>query len=229
MINILACDDEKDIVKALKIYLGAEGFNVLEANNGLEAVEAVRNEDIKLILMDLMMPEMDGIDATMKIREFSNVPIIMLTAKDEYSDKILGLQIGADDYITKPFNPIEVVARVKSQLRRFTQLGSEVKDEEIITNGGLSLNDKSKTITLDGDPVSLTPTEYSMIKLFMQSPGEVISPKDIYKKIWNNDPYGTENTVLVHIRHIREKIEIDPAHPRYIVSVWGHGYKMEKR
>lgn len=229
MINIIACDDDKDIVKAIKIYLTAEGFNVLEANNGKEAIDILNKEEVKLIIMDLMMPEMDGIEATMKIREFSNIPIIMLTAKDEYSDKILGLQIGADDYITKPFNPIEMVARVKSQLRRFTQLGSEAKGDEIITNGGLALNDKSKTITLDGDPVNLTPTEYSMLKLFMQNPGEVISPKDIYKKIWNDDPYGTESTVLVHIRHIREKIEIDPAHPRYIVSVWGHGYKMEKR
>lgn len=230
MIKILACDDEKDIVKALKIYLTTEGFEVIEANTGKEAVEAVeRNEDIKLILMDVMMPEMSGIDATMKIREKYNMPIIMLTSKDEYSDKILGLQIGADDYITKPFNPIEVVARVKSQIRRYTQLGSEILNDDIYINGGIKVDDKSKSIYLDGEPISVTPTEYSIIKLFVQNPGEVILPKEIYKKVWNDDPYGTENTVLVHIRHIREKIEIDPSNPRYIIAVWGHGYKMEKR
>lgn len=229
MINILACDDEKDIVRALKIYLTAEGYNVIEANNGIEALKAIEENDIKLVLMDVMMPEMDGIDATIKIREKYNIPIIMLTAKDEASDKIIGLQIGADDYITKPFNPIELVARVKSQLRRFTQLGSDVQKSNELVNGGISIDDKAKAAYLDGEPISLTPTEYEILKLFISRPGEVISPKEIYKQVWNDDPFGTESTVLVHIRHIREKIEIDPSSPRYIVAVWGHGYKMEKR
>lgn len=229
MINILACDDEKDIVKALKIYLSSEGLNVIEAYNGKEALEIFKTNDIKLVLMDVMMPEMDGIEATMELRKISNVPIILLTAKSEYSDKILGLNIGADDYITKPFNPIEVVARVKSQLRRYTQFGSEIHDDGKLTNGGLCVDDKAKTITLDGEPINLTPTEYSILKLFVENPGEVFSPKKIYQLVWNDDPYGAESTVLVHIRHIREKIEIDPANPRYIVAVWGHGYKMEKR
>ena len=229
MTNILACDDDKDIVKALKIYLSSEGLNVIEAYNGREAIEQFAKNDIKLVLMDVMMPEMDGIEATMELRKTSNVPIILLTAKSEYSDKILGLNIGADDYITKPFNPIEVVARVKSQLRRYTQFGSDAPKDGLIRNGGIEMDDKSKKVTLDGEPVSLTPTEYSILKLFVQNPGEVFSPKDIYRRVWNEDPLGAENTVLVHIRHIREKIEIDPANPHYIVVVFGHGYKMEKR
>ena len=230
MTNILVCDDEKDIVRALKIYLSAEGYNVIEAYNGIEAIEKLNSNDIKLVLMDVMMPQMDGIDATMKIRESSNVPIILLTAKSEYSDKILGLQIGADDYITKPFNPIEVVARVKSQIRRYTALGSVVeKNENILINGGISIDDKAKNVYLDGEKLQLTPTEYAILKFFTENVGEVFSPKEIYKKIWEDDPYGSEGTVLVHIRHLREKMEIDPSNPRYIVSVWGHGYKMEKR
>lgn len=230
MINIIACDDDKDIVKALKIYLSSEGLNVLEAYNGKEALDVFEKNDIKLVLMDVMMPEMDGIEATMALRKISNVPIILLTAKSEYSDKILGLNIGADDYITKPFNPIEVVARVKSQLRRYTEFGSEVsRSGDMLCNGGIRIDEKAKTVYLDGEQINLTPTEYSILKLFVQNPGEVFSPKDIYKQVWNGDPYGTESTVLVHIRHIREKIEIDPAHPHYIVAVWGHGYKMEKR
>ena len=229
MINILACDDDKDIVKAIKIYLSSEGLNVIEANNGREALKVFSENDIKLVLMDVMMPEMDGIEATMELRKSSNVPIILLTAKSEYSDKVLGLNIGADDYITKPFNPIELVARVKSQLRRFTEFGSEIKKDGMLRNGGITIDDKSKTVTLDGDTVNLTPTEYSILKLLVENPGEVFSPKEIYKRVWNDDPYGTESTVLVHIRHLREKIEIDPANPHYIVAVWGHGYKMEKR
>ena len=229
MINILACDDEKDIVKALKIYLSAEGFNVIEAGNGKEALEAFAANDIKLVLMDIMMPEMDGIEATMELRKSTNVPIILLTAKSEYSDKILGLNIGADDYITKPFNPIEVVARVKSQLRRYTEFGSEVQKDGTLSNGGIVIDDEAKNVTLDGEPVNLTPTEYSILKLFVENTGKVLSPKEIYKSVWNGDPYGAESTVLVHIRHLREKIEIDPANPRYIVAKFGHGYKMEKR
>lgn len=230
MIKILACDDDKDIVNALKIYLSAEDFDVIEANTGKEAIEIVeKNEDIKLILMDVMMPDVNGIDATTAIREKYNMPIIMLTAKDENSDKILGLQVGADDYITKPFNPKEVVARVKSQIRRYTQLGSEILNDDVYINGGLRVDDKSKKLYLDGELVNATPTEYSIVKLFVQNLGEIFSPKEIYRRVWNDDPYGTENTVLVHIRHIREKIEIDPSNPRYIVAVWGHGYKMERR
>ena len=230
MVSIIACDDDRDIVKALKIYLSSEGLNVLEAYNGKEALDVFAKNDVKLVLMDVMMPEMDGIEATMALRKISNVPIIMLTAKSEYSDKILGLNIGADDYITKPFNPIEVVARVKSQLRRYTQFGSDTPDKEnMLCNGGIQLDDKAKTVFLDGEQINLTPTEFSILKLFVQNPGEVFSPKEIYKRVWNGDPYGAESTVLVHIRHIREKIEIDPANPRYIVAVWGHGYKMEKR
>ncbi len=229
--NILVCDDEEDIVKALKIYLSAEGFQVITAGTGKEALERLKENDIKVVLMDVMMPEMDGVEATMKIRETSNVPIIMLTAKDEDADKILGLKIGADDYVTKPSNPIEVVARVKSQLRRFTQLGSEApgSTEGVFSNGGICIDDRAKTVTLNGEPVNLTPTEYAILKLFVQHAGEVISPDNIYRQVWNDDPFGSADTVLVHIRHIREKIEIKPSDPRYIVSVWGHGYKMEKR
>lgn len=229
MINILACDDEREIVRALKIYFFAEGINVIEANNGKEALEAFSKNDIKLVLMDVMMPEMDGIEATLELRKISNVPIILLTAKSEYSDKVLGLNIGADDYVTKPFNPIEVVARVKSQLRRYTEFGSAVETDNLLRNGGIVVDDKAKKVLLDGEQINLTPTEYAILKLFVENPGEVFSPKDIYKKVWNDDPYGAENTVLVHIRHLREKTEIDPANPHYIVAVWGHGYKMEKR
>lgn len=229
MINILVCDDDRDIVKALKIYLSSEGYNVIEAYDGGEALKAFEENSIKLVLMDVMMPNVDGIEATMELRKKSNVPIILLTAKSEYTDKILGLNIGADDYITKPFNPIEVVARVKSQLRRYTEFGSEKVQDSALSNGGIVIDDKAKSVTLDGEPVSLTPTEYAILKLFVEHAGDVISPKEIYKSVWKDDPYGTESTVLVHIRHLREKIEIDPANPRYIVAIWGHGYKMEKR
>jgi len=228
MYNILICDDERDIVNALKIYLYDVNYSLFEAYNGREALEIIGREDIHLVLLDIMMPELDGISAMVKIRETSNVPIILLTAKSEDSDKILGLNVGADDYITKPFNPVEVAARVKSQLRRYMQLGGGMVRQECLKVGGIELDDKEKTVTLDGEPVALTPTEYEILKLLMQNPGQVFSPREIYRKIWNDLPYGSENTVAVHIRHIREKLEINPAEPRYLKVVWGQGYKMEK-
>lgn len=228
MYNILICDDEKDIVSALKIYLSSENYNIYEAYTGKDALQKIKANDIHLILMDIMMPEMDGISATVKIRETNNIPIILLTAKSEDTDKILGLNIGADDYITKPFNPVEVLARVKSQLRRYMQLGgAEVKPSNLCI-GAIEMDDKLKTVTLDGDTVNLTPTEYDILKLFLENPGEVFSPKVIYKRVWQDDPYGSENTVPVHIRHLREKLEINPAAPRYLKVVWGHGYKVER-
>ncbi len=227
MYNILVCDDEKDIVAALEIYLGAEGYKVFCAYNGNEAVKAVNENDIHLILLDIMMPEKDGIAAMLKIRESSNVPVILLTAKSEDSDKVMGLNVGADDYITKPFNPLEVIARVKSQLRRYMNLGGGGIKTQNLCLGGIELDDTSKLVTVDGDAVNLTPTEYDILKLFMQNPGTVFSPKDIYRKVWNDSPIGVEGTVAVHIRHLREKLEINPAEPRYIKVVWGKGYKME--
>ncbi|MFI3170804.1 MAG: response regulator transcription factor [Eubacteriales bacterium] len=228
MYNILICDDEKDIVKALKIYLADVNYCLREAYNGNEAVEIVGNEEIHLVLMDVMMPEMDGIQAMIKIRENSNVPIILLTAKSEDTDKILGLTVGADDYITKPFNPIEVVARVKSQLRRYIQLGSvEVKTQQLVI-GGIELDDVAKSVTLDGELVTLTPTEYDILKLMMENAGRVFSPKEIYKAVWQENPFGSESTVAVHIRHLREKIEINPSEPRYLKAVWGQGYKLDE-
>ena len=227
MYNILVCDDEKDIVSALNIYLTSEGYRVFRAFNGKEALQVMRNEDIHLILLDVMMPEMDGITAMVEIRKLSNVPVILLTAKSEDNDKILGLNIGADDYITKPFNPIEVLARVKSQLRRYMSLGGGTVRASVMVTGGVELDDNSKHVTVDGDPVNLTPTEYDILKLFMQNPGTVFSPKDIYRRVWNDAPIGAEGTVAVHIRHLREKIEINPAEPRYIKVVWGKGYKLE--
>lgn len=227
MYNVLVCDDEKDIVSALKIYLMSEGHHVVEAYNGREAVDIVKNQDIHLILMDIMMPVMDGIQAMVKIREISNVPVILLTAKGEDTDKVLGLTVGADDYITKPFNPVELQARVKSQLRRYMQLGSGITLAGKKRMGGIELDDKSKEVFLDGDKVSLTRTEYDILRLLMDHPGEVFSPNQIYEKVWNDNPYGTENTVAVHIRHLREKIEYNPQEPRYLKVVWGRGYKME--
>lgn len=228
MYNILICDDEKDIVNALKIYLTDSNYCLYEAYNGKEAVDIVECNEIHLILMDIMMPVMDGIKAMVAIREKSNVPIILLTAKSEDTDKILGLTVGADDYVTKPFNPIEVVARVKSQLRRYMQLGSgDVKKEQLVI-GGIVLDDKAKEVTLDGEMILLTPTEYDILKLLMENPGRVYSPKDIYKEVWKDDPFGSENTVAVHVRHLREKVEINPSDPRYIKAVWGQGYKMER-
>ena len=228
MYNILICDDEKDIVSALKIYLTSAEYKTFEAYNGREAVELMKQQEIHLVLMDIMMPEMDGISAMVAIREFSNVPVILLTAKSEDTDKILGLNVGADDYITKPFNPVEVLARVKSQLRRYVQLGSAVKRESILRIGSIELDDEAKTVTVDGDPVCLTRTEYEILKLLMQEAGKVFSSKTIYNRVWEDNPYGAENTVAVHIRHLREKIEINPAEPRYLKVVWGQGYKFEK-
>lgn len=226
MYNILVCDDEKDIVSALKIYLMAEGYQVYEAGNGREALECLAKEDIHLVLMDIMMPEMDGITAMVRIREQSNVPVILLTAKSEDTDKILGLNIGADDYVTKPFNPVELQARVKSQLRRYMQLGGGSVRKEVLTMGGIELDDRTKEVTLDGDKVSLTRTEYDILKMLMENPGKVFSPTQIYTQVWKDNPYGAENTVAVHIRHLREKIEYNPAEPRYLKAVWGRGYKM---
>ena len=226
MYNILVCDDEKDILSALKIYLMAEGYQVYEAGNGREALEYLAKEDIHLVLMDIMMPEMDGITAMVKIREQSNVPVILLTAKSEDTDKILGLNIGADDYVTKPFNPVELQARVKSQLRRYMQLGGGSVRKEVLTMGGIELDDRTKEVTLDGDKVSLTRTEYDILKMLMENPGKVFSPTQIYTQVWKDNPYGAENTVAVHIRHLREKIEYNPAEPRYLKAVWGRGYKM---
>ena len=228
MYNILVCDDDKDIVSALKIYLCAEGYKVFEAYNGLEAVKTVEKEEVHLVLLDIMMPQMDGIAAISKIREISNVPVILLTAKSEDTDKILGLNMGADDYVTKPFNPVEVMARVRSNIRRYIQLGGgEVKPTRIVI-GGIVMDDGEKTVSLDGDTVSLTPREYDILKLFMQNPGAVFSPKEIYRRVWGELPINAENAVAVHIRHLREKLEINPAEPRYIKVVWGQGYKIER-
>ena len=227
MYNVLVCDDEKDIVSALKIYLTSDGYQVLEAYNGKEAIEIVEKNEVHLVLMDIMMPVMDGIQAMVKIRELSNVPVILLTAKSEDTDKILGLTVGADDYVTKPFNPVELQARVKSQLRRYMQLGSGNKVIGKSRMGGIELDDRAKEVTLDGEKVNLTRTEYDILKLLLEHPGEVFSPNQIYERVWKDNPYGTENTVAVHIRHLREKIEYNPQEPRYLKVVWGRGYKME--
>ncbi len=228
MYNILICDDERDIVNALKIYLSAPDIRTFEAHTGREALEVMEREDIQLVLMDIMMPEMDGISAMVRIREKSNVPVILLTAKSEDTDIILGLNTGADDYITKPFNPVEVMARVRSALRRYMLLGGGKMKSESLRIGGIELDNREKTVTLDGESVSLTPTEFEILRLLMENPGQVFSPKEIYRRVWKDAPYGSENTVAVHIRHLREKIEIDPASPRYLKVVWGQGYKMEK-
>lgn len=229
MYNILVCDDEKDIVSALNIYLTADGYRVFEAYNGREAVELLKKEEIHLVLMDIMMPEMNGISAMVKIRETSNVPVILLTAKSEDTDKVLGLTVGADDYVTKPFNPVELQARVKSQLRRYMQLGGgATKEEDLLRIGGIELCDRTKTVTLDGEIVAVTRTEYDILKLLMENPGKVYSPNLIYERVWQDNPYGTENTVAVHIRHLREKIEYNPTEPRHLKVVWGRGYKMEE-
>lgn len=230
MYNILICDDEKDIVAALKIYLEAEGYKTLCAYNGNEAISLAETNEVHLALMDIMMPECDGITALVKLREFSNIPVILLTAKGEDTDKILGLNVGADDYITKPFNPVEVIARVRSQLRRYMQLGgnSAVVAQSDYVIGNIELNDSAKRVTVDGEEISLTPTEFQILKLLMQNAGTVMSPKEIYRRVWNDAAYGAESTVAVHIRHLREKIEINPAEPRYLKVVWAHGYKIEK-
>lgn len=229
MYNILICDDEKDIVSALKIYLSSENYNIFEAYTGKEALQCVKENDIHLILMDIMMPEMDGIAATAKLREEYNIPVIMLTAKSEDSDKILGLNIGADDYITKPFNPIEVQARVRSQLRRYTKLGGMEQKAGKIVIGGIEIDDEAKSVKVDGEEVTLTPIEYNILKFLSENEGKVFSSAEIYEKIWQEKPIGSEGSVAVHIRHLREKIEINPTEPHYLKVVWGHGYKMEAK
>ena len=228
MYSILICDDEKDIISALEIYLKSDGYHVLKAYNGMEAVEIMKNEQVHLVLMDIMMPEMDGIEAMVKIRELSNVPVILLTAKGEDTDKVLGLTVGADDYVTKPFNPVELQARVKSQLRRYMQLGSGQEVKEKLRSGGIEMDDRSKEVFLDGELVNLTRTEYDILKFLMEHKGEVFSPDEIYEAVWHDSAYGVENTVAVHIRHLREKIEYNPAEPRYLKVVWGRGYKLEE-
>lgn len=228
MYNVLICDDQPDIVNALKIYLAPEGYHLYEAYTGKEALEVVKRHDIHLILLDVMMPVMDGITATSKIREFSNAPIILLTAKSETEDKVLGLNVGADDYITKPFVPVEVLARVRSQLRRYDRLGSKPETVEgNLTVGGVTLDDRTKTVSVDGEVVALTPTEYAILHLLMANPGKVFSTKVLYESVWQETALGSEGAVAVHIRHLREKIEINPSEPRYLKVVWGQGYKME--
>ena len=227
--TILVCDDDKEIVDAIEIYLSQEGYRILKAYDGLQAVEMLEREDVQLLLIDIMMPKLDGLRATLKIREKSSIPIIILSAKSEDADKILGLNIGADDYVTKPFNPLELVARVKSQLRRYTKLGNAAgENQKIYQTGGLIMNDDLKEVTVDGEPVKLTPIEYNILLLLVKNQGKVFSISQIYESIWNEDAIGADNTVAVHIRHIREKIEINAKEPRYQKVVWGIGYKVEK-
>ena len=227
--TILVCDDDKEIVDAIEIYLSQEGYRILKAYDGLQAVEMLEREDVQLLLIDIMMPKLDGLRATLKIREKSSIPIIILSAKSEDADKILGLNIGADEYVTKPFNPLELVARVKSQLRRYTKLGNAAgENQKIYQTGGLMINDDLKEVTVDGEPVKLTPIEYNILLLLVKNQGKVFSINQIYESIWNEDAIGADNTVAVHIRHIREKIEINAKEPRYLKVVWGIGYKVEK-
>jgi DNA-binding response OmpR family regulator len=229
MKNILVCDDDKEIVDAIEIYLQQEGYNILKAYDGEQALEVLKNNEVHLLIIDIMMPRLDGIRATLKIRENSSIPIIILSAKSEDADKILGLNVGADDYVTKPFNPLELVARVKSQIRRYTQLGNAAEtNQRVYQVGELVINDDLKEVTVDGDPVKLTPIEYNILLLLVRNQGKVFSINQIYENIWNEDAIGADNTVAVHIRHIREKIEINPKEPRYLKVVWGVGYKIEK-
>ncbi|MCR4728880.1 MAG: response regulator transcription factor [Lachnospiraceae bacterium] len=229
MANILVCDDDREIVDAIEIYLQQENFQVFKAYDGIEAIEVLNNNEIHLLVIDVMMPRLDGIHAIMKIREKSSIPIIVLSAKTEDPDKILGLNVGADDYIAKPFNPLELVARVKSQLRRYTKLGNMPEESsEIYSVGGLIMNDETKEVTVDEEPVKLTPIEYNILLLLVKNQGRVFSIDQIYEKIWNEQAIGADNTVAVHIRHIREKIEINPREPRYLKVVWGVGYKVDK-
>lgn len=227
--NILVCDDDKEIVEAISIYLEQEGYIVWKAYDGIQALELISQKDIQLLIIDIMMPNMDGTHAVLELRKKSNIPVIMLSAKSEDTDKIMGLTIGADDYITKPFNPLELLARVKSQLRRYSKLGSMPEvNRNVLVNGGLVLEDDKKQVTLDGEIVKLTPTEYKIVRLFMQNLGIVFSSAKIYESIWEGDSYATENIVSVHIRRIREKIEINPKEPKYIKVMWGVGYKMDR-
>lgn len=226
--NILVCDDQPEIVDAIEIYLKNEGYQIFKAHDGLEALEKLEQNQIHLIIMDVMMPRMDGIRATLKIRENSNIPVIMLSAKSEDTDKIMGLNIGADDYVTKPFNPLKLIARVKSQLRRYTKLGSAQSTENVFQTGGLTVDDERKEVTVDGEAVRMTPVEYKILLLLIKSPGRVYSIDQIYEQVWNEPAYSPENTVAVHIRRIREKIEINPKEPKYLKVVWGIGYKIEK-
>ena len=229
MYNILICDDERDIVSALKIYLSGEDYRLFEAYNGRQALEIAEKNDIHLVLMDIMMPGIDGIAVTARLREKSNVPILLLTAKSESGDKVLGLNVGADDYITKPFDPAEVVARVRSHLRRYTKLGAKPAEEKAkrYTVGPITLDEEEKSVTVDGESVTLTPIEYNILHLLIQHPGRIYSSAQIYELVWNENPLGAENSVSVHIRHLRQKIEINPSEPRYLKVVWGLGYKLE--
>ena len=227
--NILVCDDDKEIAGAIEIYLRNEGYTVFKAFDGVEALHFARNHQLHLIIMDVMMPKMDGVQATMKIREEKNIPIIMLSAKSEDYDKITGLNVGADDYITKPFNPLELIARVKSQLRRYVDLGSMQKKSGVYKTGGLEVDDDEKTVRVDGEYVTVTPTEFGILKLLTENAGKVFSMEQIYENVWNEPAYNPENTVAVHIRRIREKIEINPKNPKYLKVVWGIGYKIEKK
>ena len=228
-LNILVCDDDKEIVEAIEIYLQQEGYQVFRAYDGEDALKILKEEEIHLLIIDVMMPKLDGIRATLKIREESSIPIIILSAKSEDTDKILGLNVGADDYITKPFNPLELVARVKSQLRRYTKLGNAAENGQAVYQvGGLAINDELKEVTVDGEIVKLTPIEYNILLLLMKNQGKVFSINQFYENIWNEDAIGADNTVAVHIRHIREKIEINPKEPRYLKVVWGVGYKIDK-
>ena len=230
MYNVLVCDDDREIVEAIEIYLSQEGYKVLKAYDGEEALKVLDREKVDLLIIDVMMPKLDGIRATLKIREKKNMPIIILSAKSEDADKILGLNVGADDYMTKPFNPLELTARVKSQLRRYTQLGSTIdkSNQAVYAVGGLSIDDEQKEVTVDGEPVRLTPIEYNILLLLVKNQGKVFSIDQKYESIWKEDAIGVDNTVAVHIRHIREKIEINPKEPRYLKVVWGVGYKIEK-
>ena len=227
MYQILLCDDEKDIVTALEIYLRNDDYKIFKAYNGADALKILTEEEIHLVLLDIMMPHMDGIAALTKLREFSNVPVILLTAKSEDIDKVLGLTVGADDYITKPFNPIELQARVKSQLRRYMQLGGGKTQSDVYSVGGIVLNPITKEVTLDSDPIALTRIEYNILLFLMQHVGQSFTPREIYQNVWHDNAYGEESTIAVHIRHLREKIEYNPAEPRYLKAVWGRGYKLD--
>lgn len=229
MATILVCDDDEAIVEAISIYLSQEGYQILKAYDGRQAIDILQKEEVQLLLIDVMMPQMDGIHAVIKIRSFSSIPILFLSAKSEDVDKILGLNVGADDYITKPFNPVELIARVRSSLRRYTAYGSlKQETSHQYQVGGLCMDDDAKQVSVDGEPVKLTPIEYQILLLLVKSPGRVFSTEQIYETIWNEEAYGAENTVAVHVRHIREKIEINPKEPRYLKVVWGVGYKIEK-